>query len=951
MYKTDYQGGPFVEIFSAQGKDPTHGWKVGSGIKREYEKDVKGFLYCLEGSTTTTKLQLPKANLVQRYLVFQLFVPRGKEFSFEIGIIDQRKNKRRLMFSSAQKDTHVTELHARIPLTVLRRHMWLNLCVDLVSIVGETWRGQTYRSIESVCVSANCKLRRIFTLKSQPPDTAEDEEIYGCEPCNTGELEAIPKQCQFASDVQFVTQIFNMAKIKHAERLKGGDNSVRLSTEIDLNASGRRTSLNDSGYHIAFGTKVPGAPTSGKNKGNITNRSNRSASSRADDPGESTYQDLSESLSREGGGFDTGGGGDRPQETVHRAVTHRRQFSDPATQQDLEMASRIDYVQPDLLVQPHPPREPSTDRLRRRIRVKNGSGSANKDRVSSAGSLKDEGISSANGTTSSKAPHSSQSGGTEDGRRQRLVSDTELVRKHGNKGKSPGKGGEEDSSPSSAFESGISLSQSYKKEYNRGDYEGDGAIMDDSLVGIIRALNSSPHGQYTEEEQYIKEYQESEEESESDDEPIYMFESKPKSAPRRHVSPFQPETEEDSGLHSLSTSTSQGKQQQRGPRLEHDFVHSSDSSLEDEETQRRKKVPGSRPTSGSSSRPHSGSTTSRPQSGATSRPTSGSTSRPTSGTTSRPQSGSSRHHNVPRPTSAKSQGISSVKNSASNTGSPKCSKNVPKPSRKDKIDLSANHTPKSADSPELHVSSQLPTHRSDMMNGNVTNRSVSRMSRKSVKEIPKDDVRLSVIKSSEKPYDFTKYSAINFKMEDITDSFENGMFASMKRQTEEDYEDISASESTRKLVPQVPAGAISNKTPPNPSPREVDNNHRNLYDFSPTLTLTSDEDSTWQAPPTEMKLAVSTDTLTSSNPRDWSGAFSPPIVFPGGHPSDSIEDLSSCSLSPRKNIPTQDSKSQEQIYAPLRQDEGTDEDDLDLLYDSCLNCYYDPKTQKYYELI
>lgn len=29
-----------------------------------------------------------------------------------------------------------------------------------------------------------------------------------------------------------MTQIFNMAKIKHAERLKGGDNSVRLSTEI-----------------------------------------------------------------------------------------------------------------------------------------------------------------------------------------------------------------------------------------------------------------------------------------------------------------------------------------------------------------------------------------------------------------------------------------------------------------------------------------------------------------------------------------------------------------------------------------------------------------------------------------------------------------------------------------------------------------------------------------------
>lgn len=48
-------------------------------------------------------------------------------------------------------------------------------------------------------------------------------------------------------------------------------------------------------------------------------------------------------------------------------------------------------------------------------------------------------------------------------------------------------------------------------EYNRGDYEGDGAIMDDSLAGIIRALNPSPRGQYAEEEQYIEEYQESEE--------------------------------------------------------------------------------------------------------------------------------------------------------------------------------------------------------------------------------------------------------------------------------------------------------------------------------------------------------------------------------------------------------------------------------------------------------
>lgn len=50
------------------------------------------------------------------------------------------------------------------------------------------------------------------------------------------------------------------------------------------------------------------------------------------------------------------------------------------------------------------------------------------------------------------------------------------------------------------------------------------------------------------------------------------------------------------------------------------------------------------------------------------------------------------------------------------------------------------------------------------------------------------------------------------------------------------------------------------------------------------------------------------------------------------------------------NLYTQlDTKSREQTYAPS--DDLAVEDELDLLYDSCLNCYYDPKTQKYYELI
>lgn len=45
-------------------------------------------------------------------------------------------------------------------------------------------------------------------------------EMYGYESCNTGELELIPRQCQFASDVQFVTQVKHIIFIALHRNLK-----------------------------------------------------------------------------------------------------------------------------------------------------------------------------------------------------------------------------------------------------------------------------------------------------------------------------------------------------------------------------------------------------------------------------------------------------------------------------------------------------------------------------------------------------------------------------------------------------------------------------------------------------------------------------------------------------------------------------------------------------------
>lgn len=273
MFKNEFQGGPYFEVFSAQGKDPTSLWKLqgGSGIRKVYDRDVKSYVYSLEGTAATTKMQIPKdpklnLTLVQRFLVLQLFVAKGQELSLEIGVTDVGNSKRRLNFSTAVRELSITPLHAKIPFTILQRAVWLNCCFDMVAIVGDLWRGQTYHSIDSITVSANCRLRRVFTMKLPPHDTTDDSEVYKLQQYE-GEHDMIPRSCQIAPDVPHKTQIINVAKVREAEARAKGERSHSL--EIDLNASGRKMTSSD-GYHIAFGTKVAAPPlTASHRKGSL----------------------------------------------------------------------------------------------------------------------------------------------------------------------------------------------------------------------------------------------------------------------------------------------------------------------------------------------------------------------------------------------------------------------------------------------------------------------------------------------------------------------------------------------------------------------------------------------------------------------------------------------------------------------------------------------------------
>ncbi|XP_062522796.1 protein CFAP20DC-like [Corticium candelabrum] len=246
MLKSRFQGGLFVEVFSAHGRNPASEWKLSgtaSSIRREYDKEVKGYVYVLEGGPTLTKMSLPKdekqcLGLVQPMIVFQLYVSHGERFSIDLTVSDILKSKRHIFLSSSHKELSCNPLHARIPLATLTRGVWLNFCIDLVSLVGHVFRGETFSALERISVSAACKIRKIFTLKNRPVETTTDRRATTE---TENDFQLIPKAVQIpSSDITVLTQVFTSMSLQSTRNSDSVCSTSSLATSRKSATESRR---------------------------------------------------------------------------------------------------------------------------------------------------------------------------------------------------------------------------------------------------------------------------------------------------------------------------------------------------------------------------------------------------------------------------------------------------------------------------------------------------------------------------------------------------------------------------------------------------------------------------------------------------------------------------------------------------------------------------------------
>ncbi|KAH9248850.1 hypothetical protein BASA81_013460 [Batrachochytrium salamandrivorans] len=153
--------------------------------------EEQGFCHICEGlgRLSFPKDERQKAYLIQPFLVMQLYVPNGQPFSIELSVSDLNGNQRRFFLSTAHKEIKSTALHCGIPLGAIKRGVWLNICLDMASLVSDNYHGQSFRSLD----------------KYEEPKRIL---LYN--------IEYLPRALDFPVGVSYINQVLNMHRISYS---------------------------------------------------------------------------------------------------------------------------------------------------------------------------------------------------------------------------------------------------------------------------------------------------------------------------------------------------------------------------------------------------------------------------------------------------------------------------------------------------------------------------------------------------------------------------------------------------------------------------------------------------------------------------------------------------------------------------------------------------------------
>ena len=157
---------PCIELYNATSNDILQLWKMKGKIKKDFEPYSKSYFHILlTGGVSILSLPSQDKQTLQMtnlFLLFQFVFLNPKGFLIELNVRD---------FTNTKKLLKIT-LDNNFPLNI-----WTNLLIDTFNIFQQTYPNSQLKYIDSILITGNIKLRKIYSLKTKEEDLPKSLDL------------------------------------------------------------------------------------------------------------------------------------------------------------------------------------------------------------------------------------------------------------------------------------------------------------------------------------------------------------------------------------------------------------------------------------------------------------------------------------------------------------------------------------------------------------------------------------------------------------------------------------------------------------------------------------------------------------------------------------------------------------------------------------------------------
>ena len=169
---------PCIELYNATSSDILKLWKMKGKITKEVEPYSKSPIHTLfiggESIMSIPNKEKEFLQLQNSFLLFQFVLLNLKDFNIELNLRDKKQNKTKIFITTNRTEK---KMLGKIIINNYPQNIWTNLIIDVGSLFQQIYHNNHLKYIDSILITGNIKIRKIFSLKTKDEQLPKSMEL------------------------------------------------------------------------------------------------------------------------------------------------------------------------------------------------------------------------------------------------------------------------------------------------------------------------------------------------------------------------------------------------------------------------------------------------------------------------------------------------------------------------------------------------------------------------------------------------------------------------------------------------------------------------------------------------------------------------------------------------------------------------------------------------------